>query len=428
MFSPGYQIKLLALLTLNKEFTIRILPFLKDELFSTFIGKVLYHIINNYFSLYNLCPTPAVVEQELTKSEPILLEEQPLLDEFLLTIRSRKVPEEKYIKDTVRQFVSARQLRLALNIHSDVIEGGDFNSLIHHLREEENSVNKLDTEPISVFDLKNLQELYEQQGGMRTGISLIDEVVGGILRKELTILLADTNIGKSLALCAMGGSLLRNNYRVLHVTLEMSVARTLVRYFTTLAEPNDNIIYHNVFNFEPSEHVFNYVANLKTRYDGFFHVEEFPTGKATIGNLSSLVNNHKTDVLILDYLDLLKPTTKREARRFELAELAVSLRGLAVESNISVLTATQTSRQAANKRIIGKELVAEDYEKVRVADTIVGLGQSREDALRHEVVLYLTKSRNTERDKAERYFIDFNTMRLRLIRRELLHAEVNENE
>src|SRR5215475_1226275 len=125
-----------------------------------------------------------------------------------------------------------------------------------------------------------------------------------------------------------------------------------------------------------------------------------------------------TELLIVDYLELLKPPQKRDAMRYEMSDITVALRGIASEYGIHVATATQANRQSVNKRIIGKEVTSEDYGKMRIADVGIGMGQTKEDALKNEVVLNLTRSRNSEKNVAERYFMDFQQMRMTFLMQE----------
>ncbi len=424
-FTLGYQIRLLALFCKDKDFFLRFAPLLTEACFSPGFPQWVYAFIVKYFRLYNSLPSGIVLEQEIKvdASLQLLPEEQSVFKE-LISFLEIGVPanEVGWIKESARKFASMKQMRLALIEHGPAVDDGDFDTVISALRNASQGLQKY-TDVLKdeyVFSLRNLEEIYKQAGGIRTGINLIDYYVGGIIKKELTFILADTNVGKSLLMVYIGGQILRQKKKVLHVTLEMSMARTLIRYFATLAEGEDKVTYNEILGLIDVDYVFKYSLALRERYEGYLFVEELPTGKGTIEDMHRLVDKYQPDVLIVDYLDLMKPVIRREHKRFELGDLTVGLRGLLAETNIGGLSATQTSRQAHNRRIVGKQLAAEDYEKMRVADTVIGMGQSQEDALRHEVVFYLTKSRNTEKDKAERYFIDFQGMKFRFTRPELL--------
>ena len=107
--------------------------------------------------------------------------------------------------------------------------------------------------------------------------------------------------------------------------------------------------------------------------------------------------------MIVDYLDLLRPPKSRQDYRFELKDITTQLRAVGVEQNLPVITATQANRNAVGKRIVRKDMVAEDYEKIRIADTAFSIGQSQADADVNKVLFYLIKARNADREKEEFY-------------------------
>lgn len=419
-FTPSFQIRLLALLCLDKEFFLTQAQHMQGIYFTTFIGKWLFEYVATHFAQYKELPTPTIIENEIAAQNPdILPEEQAGLQEFFSILVSGSVTEADYIKATVSKFISNRRLRLALSEHNDDIEAGNVEVLLDALKKIQLPVKTGGLEDIYTFSLLNLREIYESVGACLTGIPLIDNYVGGLFNKELTLFMSDTNVGKSLILTYIGGQLLRQNKRVLHVTLEMSAARTLLRYMTTLLGDTP-LNYNNLIACNPMVPVFEYVITLRERYEPYMFLEELPTGRGSIHDIEKMIEKHRPEILIVDYLDLIKPAKIREHKRFELGDITVQLRGLASVYGIPVVTATQASRAAANRRIVGKEFAAEDYEKIRVSDVVIGMGQSQQDALQRELVLNLTKSRNTEKGRLERYFIDYNTLRFTMQRAEIL--------
>ncbi len=422
-FTVNYQIRLLALLCLDKNLYLQTSATLTKNDFNTFVGQWIFELIHVYYGKHKQLPTRVVFEEERGRDDAgeLLPEEQPLYVDFLALLSSGKITEEDYIKETIRTFVSSRRIRLVLGEQSEKIEEGNYSEIITSLRQSQEEIRSKDVEVSEfTFSLLNLSELYDQEAGIKSGINLIDQYVDGIRRKELTLILADSNVGKSLLMGYIGGVIVKNYHKVLHVTLEMSAARVLVRYFAGMAEPSDNIVYNNILRATPLEHVHEYIVRLRDKYEGYLAVKELPTGKGTIDDIYRYIGEFEPDVVIVDYLDLLRAPQKRESVRFELKDITILLRGLAVETNTAVVTATQASRLAVRKRIVGKELVAEDYEKIRIADTVVTMGQNLDDSLKNEVVLFLAKSRNTLKDKAERYRIDFNTMKFLWMRAENL--------
>src|SRR5262249_40532112 len=246
-----------------------------------------------------------------------------------------------------------------LSEKSDAIDAGNFDELFYELKHQSKKFNGATCGLVDeyVFSYLNLREVWDAKAGIKTDIPLIDNVVNGLEPKQLSIVLADTNVGKSFLLTHIGGAALRQHRKVLHVTLEMSLARTLCRYCANLSEPEHGITHTNLVNLDPAEEVIDYILRLRTKYEGFLNIVEYPTGKCTIRNLEALLERYpSTELLLVDYLELLKPPQKRDALRYELSDITVALRGIASEYGIHVATATQANRQSVNKRIIGKEV------------------------------------------------------------------------
>ncbi len=425
-FTPAFQIRLLAILCLDKEFYLKSIGLLDSTFFSIFVGQCAFTILTEHFKAYKQLPSRLIFETELNGNNPpdLIPEAQPLLEEFFALLNVGGVPEGDYIKDSFKHFISTRQLRTILHEEAEHIDEGKFDEVVTALRKGQRVTGEANSsleDPDHVFSLLNLKELYLKTEGIKTSIGLIDAYVGGLQKKEMTLIFGDSNVGKSLLMAFMGGTAVQNYRRVLHVGLEMSAARNLIRYFTTMANPSDNINYNKILTGEPLDQVHNYIVQLRDKYEGYLFMEEIPTGKCSIEDLYRLVDKYAPiDVLVLDYLDLMKPPQKRDNIRFESKDITTALRGLAVETGIALLTATQASRAAARRRIVDLKFVAEDYEKVRIADTVISIGQSMQDSLNGQVVLFLAKSRNTIKDKAERYFIDYNNMKFRLCKPELL--------
>jgi len=354
------------------------------------------------------------VEEELIRdtSLELLAEEEHFVTEFLALLTAGVV-EAEYVKETFKHFAKSKAISGIIREHADeAVEAGDFDVLQSNLRVKSRDFEEKKYACADTFNLLNIEEIYTNRNGIKTNIKLIDNIIGGMMNKELSLLLGDANVGKSLLATQCGASAVKQMRKVLHVGLEMSRARNLIRYYTALADINDKISYGQIYNFAPEDHVFDYINRLYEKYEGYLIVEEFPTGKCSIEDLYRLLDKHSDiELLVVDYLDLMKPVLKREQLRFELSDLALALRGLASEADIHVMSPTQASKGAKNKRIVGTEYSAEDYGKFRIADWAVGIGQNATDLIKKQVVLSIIRSRNSEKGYAERYVIDFPTMR-----------------
>jgi len=426
-FSVSFQLRLLLLFYIDREFYVLSKDFIKAEYFNSVFCQWLFKFLEIYIELYKAQPTTVVVEEELRSNKDFieLPEEQGLVEEFLSLLKTSNRAELQYVKDAFIKFAKSKAIKSVLSEQSELVDTGNFDDLFTSLKTESRKfdVTSQDRDK-ELFSLRNLREIYEDQGGIKSGISLIDNTpsLGGLGIKQLSVGLGDLNVGKSLYLTHIGGNAVRQLKHVVHVTLEMSFARTLARYLANLADEEDDITYNEIINFDPQDKVLAYVHDeLRSRYEGYLEIIEFPTGKCSVADLYNLLDKYPdTELLIVDYLGLLKPPTRRKEMRFELNELAIALRGIATEAKIHVATVTQAAKTANNKRIIDVGKTAEDYSIMRIADFAVGMGQNTDDAAKKELILFLARSRNSEKFLVERYVTDFKRMRFVLLRQEML--------
>src|SRR5262249_21977436 len=248
-FSVNFQLRLLVVFYLDKDFFCKNREFVQVEFFNSILLQKLFRVLEAYYDKYKGLPSLTVTEEEIRKDTSFLLlpEEQPLLTDFADLI-TKGLAELKYIQDEFIKFAKERTLKKVLSDKSDAIDGGQFDELFTELKQESRKFNYATGGLIAdcVFSLQNLKEIYDEKVGIKTGLPLIDTDVGGLQRKQLSIILADTNVGKSFLLTHIGGAALRQQRKVLHVTLEMSLGRTLLRYFANLADPKDGITYNSI--------------------------------------------------------------------------------------------------------------------------------------------------------------------------------------
>lgn len=319
--------------------------------------------------------------------------------------------EFDYISNLYVKYVNSLNLRKLLNDQDQLIEEGNWDDLASLISNKKNVIQ--DTELIKQpWAISNFEELFKENAILKVNMNIIDNKMKGLFRKELFIIMADTGCGKSAFMTFLGSRLVRNKYKVLHVTLELSMARTLARYGAALTDDEDNMTYEKIelARYHPEEFI-RYLMKLQNRYGLNPSIIEYPPNVCTIGEIEKLINLSKPDVLIVDYLDLLKIPQQFSDRRYALAFLTTELRRLASEYDIHVMTASQSNRTQRNKREVDISGIAEDYEKARIADNVIALGMNKQDKLKSEVIINIPKTRNAEQPELERHRLDFSRLR-----------------
>lgn len=439
-FTLDYEVQLLAWFVLN-SLEHSLFEHIQENYFSVDVTQWLYKTYKTYYDNYHTLPTQTTIENEHHTSNVLFSEDTvAYYTKYLDYIKTLTEDQQDYVKDTITSFISTRKLIETLNINTELISTGDWSGLLQTLHVTQPTFVHQEVDPFDPAVILN--EFRTGENAIQSGIQLIDMNVGGLYKGELFLLLGGTNVGKSLLLINIGGNILRQYRKVLHVTLEMSVQRTMLRYYTTLGnldgtmESLRKIPKYGMFLLKGEteyhkalyEGLDNYVKELGNIYRPYFRIAGFPSGTCTMNDLYKLVDIHQPEALLLDYVDLMKPIKARDAKRHESAELTTALRALAQERNILVLSPIQANRTAVNRRILGSDSIAEDYEKARIADNIVGMGQSSRDIPLNQVVLYIAKARNSIKGLAERYQINAEYMRFFFLQAEGIIVDEDDEE
>ena len=302
---------------------------------------------------------------------------------------------------------------------SKLIDAGDWTGFLHKMRTAEPSIKQIDAS-LEVFDIEVLAPLFKEKA-FKTGLSIIDNRLGGCYRGESVLFSGSKKSGKSLIMIYIGGQLLRLGYKVLHITLEMSAARVMNRYFATLADPNDDIGFSEFLTLYRPKHVITYISSLRDRYYGKFCLLDMPAQSTTVGDIVQATEKFEPDFVIVDYLGEMRHSNEYREKHEKLADTYRNLReSVAKQCNTHLLTATQTNRGAIHKKVADAGDLAEAFALSWIADAIINIGKGKDDQRKKQVILHLSDARNADSGYIERYQIDFEKMRVGFIGEELL--------
>ena len=213
---------------------------------------------------------------------------------------------------------------------------------------------------------------------------VVDSLGGG----ELGVLVAPAGIGKSWCLQSLGAHLVRQGNTVAHYTLELNANYVGLRYDT-------------VFSGTPTANVKFYQEDVQKVIDtltGKLIIKYYPTRSATVNTLAAHlkqmeIQEIKPDVVIVDYADILKPTTFYKEKRHATGETYENLRGMAGEFDIPIWTASQANRSSLEEEVIDASKVSEDYSKVMTADFVMSVSRKVEDKIANTGRFHVIKNR-----------------------------------
>jgi replicative DNA helicase len=232
----------------------------------------------------------------------------------------------------------------------------------------------------------------ESEAAIPTGFSVLDQFLGGGFRSELVFLLADAGVGKSTGLINIGAHAALHGARVLHITFELSANNTLRRYARRVSETtNPDVRNHPELVVDGVNHWLRFAK-------GSVQVLYYQPYTVGSDELAALVDQYVqlhggVDLVILDYLDLMKPDQGVKSEYEGLGRLSHRVRGTGLHYNCTMLSATQATRGAHYVRHLRLDMMGDSYNKVRAADIIIGFVQTLEEFEANQARLALLKNR-----------------------------------
>ncbi|TSP14088.1 DNA helicase [Cupriavidus campinensis] len=233
--------------------------------------------------------------------------------------------------------------------------------------------------------------------GITTGHSRIDERLyhRGWGRKEMVVFMGGPKSGKTMALINSAKIASQNGFNVLYITLEVAARIIGERLDASFSGHKMRELLRNPHDVRMK------VESAAAGRRGSLVINEFPPGTLTPKMLRALIERHKAkgrhfDLICVDYADLMAPDFRGNEERENSKQIYTGLRAIAVEQGVALLTATQTNRTGAKAIVAKAEDVAEDYNKIRIADLVISINSTDEEKLTGDARLFFAASRNQE--------------------------------
>jgi len=408
----------------NEDFCRRVIPYLKPEYFDG-THKNVFDLIVKFVAKHNRLPTAKVLDLELRKvnaPEDILNNSAQLID----AIREKSDIDTEYLIQEAEKWCKEKAIYNAIMESIQIIDGKD------DIRSE-GAIPELLSDALGVsFDqqighdyIDNSEERFDfynrKEDRIPFDLDYFNKITkGGLPNKTLNIALAGTGVGKSLFMCHCAASALEQGKNVLYITLEMAEERIAERVDANLMNlPIEQLgsLPENVFNEK--------ISKIAKGAIGKLIVKEYPTGSAHTGHFRALLNelklkkNFEPDMVYVDYLNICASSRMRglggSINTYSYVKaIAEELRGLAVEFNVPIVSATQTTRAGYSNTDLGLEDTSESFGLPATADLMFALISTEElDELGQMLVKQL-KNRYNDPTKYRRFVIGIDRSRMKL--------------
>ena len=410
-YGKQFQESLAQLVLQDRPFADQLEEVLNTNFFELQYLRVFISQIYSYRRKYGVHPTDKIIASIFrTELDNESEATQKQVRDYFARIIIKRVQDEQYIKETSLDFCKKQKLKEALMKSVDLIQRSSYDEVRHVIDE----ALKLGTDNNFGHDfIKDFELRYEikTRNPISTGWEKIDKLTrNGLGIGELGVVIAPTGAGKSMALAHLGAHAIKAGKNVVHYTLELSESITGQRYDSCISQVPLSTLFHR------KEEVLEAISDL----DGTLIIKEYPTKTATPNVLKAHIEklkkrNHKIDMIIVDYADLLRPCTHYKEKRNELESIYENLRALAQEYRCPVWTASQTNRSGLNAEVVTMESISEAFNKCFVADFICSISRTIRDKNANTARMFVAKNRNGPDGLVFPMYIDTSTVQLKVL-------------
>lgn len=418
------QVVLKNILT-NETYMRKVLPFIKAEYFEG-IYRELFKQSGKFVAKYNKLPSAESFKIEIDSADNFSDDNHRQAIEIIPELFTKEQSDEEWLLDATEKWCQDRALFNAVMESISIIDG-------KHQTLSKNALPDILTKALGVsFDtnvghdyLEAFEERYEfyhrDEERVPFDIELLNDITkGGLPRKTLNIILAGTGVGKSLAMCHFAASNLTDGRNVLYITAEMAEERIAERIDANLL----NVQIDQLTDLSKSMFA-EKVYNLSTKTNGKLIVKEYPTGSANVGHMRALLSELKLkksfmpDIIYIDYLNICASSRMKgmggaiNSYNY-IKAIAEEFRGLAVEFNVPIISATQTTRSGYGNSDVGLEDTSESFGLPATADLMIALISTEELEQMGQIAVKQLKNRYNDPTYKKRFVIGVDRAKMRL--------------
>ena len=418
------EILILRNLLHNEEYLRKVVPFIKPDYFEDLQQKIVFEEIHNFIQEYNEPATKEILCIEVEKRQDINDTSFQEITKMISYLEDSPTDFD-WLVDTTEKWCRDRAIYLALMESIALADGKDD-------KKDRDAIPGILSDALAVsFDthighdyLQDYEQRYETYHRKEEKISFDLEFFnkitkGGLPNKTLNIALAGTGVGKSLFMCHVASSVLLQGKNVLYITLEMAEERIAERIDSNLL----NVPIQEIMDL-PKVMFENKVTNLAKKTQGTLIIKEYPTASAHSGHFKSLLNelalkkSFRPDIIFIDYLNICASSRYRGNSTVNsysyIKAIAEELRGLAVEANVPIVSATQTTRSGYGSSDVELTDTSESFGLPATADLMFALISTDDLEGLGQILVKQLKNRYNDPTIHKRFVVGIDRAKMRL--------------
>ena len=424
--SPMERIEttILRNLVFNENYSRKVIPFIQPNYFEQRTEKVVFQEVVNFIVKYGSAITIEALNIEVESRTDLSESEIKEIRDITKSLVDSPV-DDQWLLDTTEKWCRDRAIYLALMESIHIADGNDE-------KQNRDAIPSILSNALAVsFDnnighdyLENYKERYEfyhrQEDKIQFDLEYFNKITkGGLPNKTLNIALAGTGVGKSLFMCHVAASVLLQGRNVLYITLEMAEERIAERIDANLL----NVPIQQLTDL-PRQMFETKVTNLSKKTQGTLIIKEYPTASAHSGHFKALLNelalkkSFKPDIIFIDYLNICASSRYKSNLSVNsysyIKAIAEELRGLAVEANVPIVSATQTTRSGYGNSDVELTDTSESFGLPATADLMFALISTEELEQLGQIMVKQLKNRYNDPTIFKRFIVGIDRAKMRL--------------
>ena len=415
----------LSKLILNDTYTKKVLPFIKDDYFDSSSHKVLFSTLSEYVNKFETTPEPNALKIEVEKRRDISEEIYKEVEQFLNNL-DRDQYNEDWLIETTEKWCKEKAIYIALMESVKIADGQDKTRT-------KDAIPSIMSEALGVcFDdhvghdyIQDSDDRYDfyhkKEEKIPFDLEHFNKITkGGLPNKTLNIALAGTGVGKSLFMCHLAGSVLLQGRNVLYITMEMAEEKIAERIDANLLDIPIQQLGDPLLT---KEKYSSKLLELTKKTQGKLVIKEYPTASAHVGHFKALLNElsmkkgFSPDIIFVDYLNICASARYKGTivnSYTYVKAIAEELRGLAVENDVPIVSATQTTRAGYGSSDVDLTDTSESFGLPATADLMFALISTEELEGINQIMVKQLKNRYNDPTMYKRFVVGIDRAKMRL--------------
>ena len=411
-------------LIFDEEYSRKVIPFIEPDYFQQRSEKVIFEEITQFIVKYGNAITTEALSIELENRTDLTESEIKETRDIISSLNNSPV-DDQWLLDTTEKWCRDRAIYIALMESISIADGQDD-------KKNRDAIPGILSDALAVsFDnhighdyLQDYEERYESYHKKEDRISFDLEYLnkitkGGLPNNTLNIALAGTGVGKSLFMCHVASSVLLQGKNVLYITLEMAEEKIAERIDANLL----NVPIQDLTEL-PKAMFENKVTGVAKKTQGTLIIKEYPTASAHSGHFKALLNelslkkSFRPDIIFIDYLNICASSRYRQGGSINsysyFKSIAEELRGLAVEAQVPIVSATQTTRSGYGSSDVDLTDTSESFGLPATADLMLALISTEELEQLGQIMVKQLKNRYNDLNVHKRFVVGIDRSKMRL--------------